>query len=82
MAASNATRNGHPLRMVGTILDITDRKQAEERIEFLAAHDALTGLPNRLLGRERLRLAVTPGRSSAVEGGADVPRPRSLQEGQ
>ncbi len=34
--------------------DISARKQAQERIEFLAYHDPLTGLPNRLLGRDRL----------------------------
>ena len=31
----------------GTVQDITDRKAAEERVRFLAYHDALTGLPNR-----------------------------------
>jgi diguanylate cyclase (GGDEF)-like protein/PAS domain S-box-containing protein len=41
-----------------TALDITDRKASEERIHFLAHHDVLTGLPNRLLFTERLRQAI------------------------
>ena len=37
--------------------DITERKAAQEQVEFLAYHDALTGLPNRLLAKERFELA-------------------------
>jgi diguanylate cyclase (GGDEF)-like protein/PAS domain S-box-containing protein len=39
--------------------DITDRKRSEMRIAHLAHHDALTGLPNRVLFRERLDEALT-----------------------
>jgi diguanylate cyclase (GGDEF)-like protein/PAS domain S-box-containing protein len=35
-----------------------ERRQAEERIEFMANHDALTGLPNRALLKDRLRQAM------------------------
>ncbi|PHM20615.1 MAG: hypothetical protein CK604_06775 [Curvibacter sp. PD_MW3] len=38
--------------------DITDRMTAEQRIEFLAYHDPLTGLPNRLLLQDRFEQAV------------------------
>lgn len=41
---------------IGT--DITDRKEAEEQIEYLAYHDDLTGLPNRRLLVDRLEQAV------------------------
>jgi diguanylate cyclase (GGDEF)-like protein/PAS domain S-box-containing protein len=41
-----------------TAFDITDRKRADEQIKSLAYHDALTGLPNRLLLHDRLGLAV------------------------
>lgn len=34
-------------RIEGALVDITDRKKAEEKIEFLAYHDPLTKLPNR-----------------------------------
>ncbi|MEP6827548.1 MAG: EAL domain-containing protein, partial [Aestuariivirga sp.] len=36
-----------------------ERKQAEERIQFMATHDALTGLPNRTLLKDRLAQAIT-----------------------
>ena len=42
----------------GTGRDITARKEAEERIYFQAHHDALTGLPNRLLLLDRLEHAI------------------------
>lgn len=43
---------------IATFIDISERKQSEERIRFLAEHDALTELPNRLACTERLRLAL------------------------
>ncbi|HEY3055266.1 MAG TPA: EAL domain-containing protein [Thermoanaerobaculia bacterium] len=41
-----------------TLIDLTERKQAEERIRYQAYHDALTDLPNRTLFKDRLSLAV------------------------
>jgi diguanylate cyclase (GGDEF)-like protein len=40
-------------------IDITTRKQAEQKIEYLALHDNLTDLPNRQLFADRLRQAVS-----------------------
>jgi diguanylate cyclase (GGDEF)-like protein/PAS domain S-box-containing protein len=42
-----------------TVVDISDRKRAEEQIEFHAYHDVLTHLPNRKLFTDRLRHALT-----------------------
>lgn len=41
--------NGDVLGVLGLFTDITDRKQAEQRLYYSAFHDALTGLPNRRL---------------------------------
>lgn len=38
--------------------DLTEQKQALERIDYLVYHDALTGLPNRVLGQDQLRHAL------------------------
>ena len=43
---------------VAVFSDMTERKEAQERIEFLAHHDPLTGLPNRLLLRDRVVQAL------------------------
>lgn len=39
--------------------DITPEKRAEERIQYLATHDSLTGLPNRVLFSQMLDLTVS-----------------------
>ncbi len=44
--------------VIGLIRDITERKQAEQQIEYQAYHDALTGLANRRLFQEHLSLAL------------------------
>ena len=45
-------------RFIFQIQDITDRKRAEEQLVHDAFHDALTGLPNRALFMDHLKLAV------------------------
>ena len=45
--------------MVCVVRDITERTYAEEQIKHLAYHDALTALPNRLLFKDRLTVALS-----------------------
>lgn len=52
-----------------TLVDITQRKRAQEQILHLASHDTLTGLPNRALGRDRLLLALARARRSGGRAG-------------
>jgi diguanylate cyclase (GGDEF)-like protein/PAS domain S-box-containing protein len=49
--------NGHPI-IAATLVDITDRKRAEEEVRYKAHHDVLTGLPNRALFKDRLTIAL------------------------
>jgi len=52
---------GEPL-LLEAVIDITERKQSEERIRFLAYYDSLTGLPNRTLYKELLSRALVSAR--------------------
>jgi diguanylate cyclase (GGDEF)-like protein/PAS domain S-box-containing protein len=45
--------------LVIVVRDITERTYAEEQIKHLAYHDALTALPNRLLFKDRLTVAIS-----------------------
>jgi len=47
-----------PAGLRGTVQDITNLRRAEERVRFLAHHDPVTQLPNRLLFHERVEQAV------------------------
>ncbi len=48
------TRNRTATRIEGSIQDVTDRRKAEEQIQYLSRHDALTGLGNRDQAMENL----------------------------
>lgn len=49
---------GHASHLVFQVLDITELKTEEERLVHNVFHDALTGLPNRALFMDRLKLAT------------------------
>ena len=51
-----------------SFMDISERKQMEERVRQLAFHDTLTGLPNRRLLSDRLRQAMVASKRSACHG--------------
>ncbi|HEX9160228.1 MAG TPA: EAL domain-containing protein [Thermoanaerobaculia bacterium] len=58
MNASMATdAKGQPT-IAATLVDITDRKRAEDDVRYRAHHDVLTGLPNRALFKDRLAIAL------------------------
>lgn len=50
---------GEVINYVGMLSDITERKQTEKRLQYLATHDPLTDLPNRTLFYDRLSHALT-----------------------
>jgi diguanylate cyclase (GGDEF)-like protein/PAS domain S-box-containing protein len=56
---------GHISNFVAMFSDISKLKEAEEDLERMAFYDALTGLPNRLLFRERLERSLKAARRSA-----------------
>jgi diguanylate cyclase (GGDEF)-like protein/PAS domain S-box-containing protein len=53
---------GRALKISGTTQDITDRKEAEEQIRFLAYYDGLTLLPNRRLFMDQLNTTLSNAR--------------------
>ena len=60
--------NGGVTHYVGSHLDITERKAAEEKIRHLAFYDSLTQLPNRRLLMDRLQQALAASARSGRSG--------------
>jgi len=54
--------DGKPAYTHGVMLDITERREAEERLTYLAYHDSLTGMPNRAMFDELLELSLARAR--------------------
>src|SRR6266498_4586110 len=52
--------------IVSVSRDVSERKRVEEQIEYQAYHDALTGLPNRRLFRDRLTVALAHARRTSA----------------
>lgn len=60
--------HGRATRLLGVLVDITERKHREAQIHRLAYFDALTGLPNRRLLRQQLVQAVARTKRSGLTG--------------
>lgn len=58
-------RDGQPLQLL-LVRDISDRKQAENRLHYLAHYDTLTGIANRAQLLTRLELGLQCGESQAL----------------
>jgi diguanylate cyclase (GGDEF)-like protein/PAS domain S-box-containing protein len=54
--------DGEVIRCIGTLMDVTEQKKSEERLQNNAINDNLTGLPNRKLFLDRLENAIAVGR--------------------
>ncbi|HUQ28527.1 MAG TPA: EAL domain-containing protein [Usitatibacter sp.] len=59
--------DGRATRVIGVAMNITERKLAEQRVAHMAHHDALTGLPNRVLLRDRIQQAIAQGHRAGTQ---------------
>jgi diguanylate cyclase (GGDEF)-like protein/PAS domain S-box-containing protein len=50
--------NGRVISILSLAQDVSSRMQAEERLQYMATHDGLTGLPNNVLLNDRLQAAL------------------------
>jgi diguanylate cyclase (GGDEF)-like protein/PAS domain S-box-containing protein len=64
--ATNLTGDGAVEGIVLNTRDVTDRKRLERRLQHQASHDTLTGLPNRVLLRDRVEQALARRRRTGA----------------
>ena len=75
--------DGAVVNYVGVFLDISERKAEQHLIDFLSYHDALTGLPNRVLMRERFeqaRVSAVRDRQQVVLMCLDLDRFKNIND--
>ncbi|HLD23219.1 MAG TPA: EAL domain-containing protein [Sulfuricurvum sp.] len=58
---------GVVINYIGLFSDLTEKRITQDQIHYLAHHDALTGLPNRLLFMDRLKQSITVARRKEVQ---------------
>ncbi len=63
-STASDTKSEHP-NLIFQIQDITDKKSAEEKLQYEATHDTLTKLPNRSLFMLRLEQALEKSRGNS-----------------
>src|SRR5690606_24217344 len=61
-ATTKRRPDGRPLYDISVVEDISDRKRAEARVQYLATHDEMTGLPNRAMFAQLLSHAIDAAR--------------------
>lgn len=66
-ASSKMTESGEGKNITGMIIDITDRKEKEERLSQMAFYDSLTDLPNRSMLKSHLKKALSRARRKEHE---------------
>ena len=66
VSSSRLPEDGRGLRIVLHVEDVSERRELEDRLRQQALHDALTGLPNRLLLLDRVEHALAAGRRSGL----------------
>ncbi len=74
---------GRLIAIEGIIRDITERKEAEEQLHYMAFYDGLTDLPNRVLFQDRLQRAIVQSRHAGQSGALlllDIDRFRSIND--
>jgi PAS domain S-box-containing protein len=59
---ANLDGSNKSISVVGTVQDVSERKQAEQRIRYLAFYDNVTGLPNRTYLKDHLNFVLTQAR--------------------
>src|SRR6202140_5388537 len=64
---------GRVISILSLAQDVSSRIQAEERLQYMATHDGLTGLPNRVLLHDRLEAALARARRGRRRGGGRFP---------
>jgi diguanylate cyclase (GGDEF)-like protein/PAS domain S-box-containing protein len=63
LAVQTVEYRGRPSQVLA-VRDLTEKRMAQRQVEYMARHDALTGLPNRLLFRECFEQALAQARQS------------------
>ena len=67
VTVTSLTVGAHSAGYMFTALDITERLRSQEYIRHIATHDSLTGLPSRILFRDRLEVALSRARRFGEE---------------